>query len=62
MTMNIKKEYQQPAAQVCESQTETIIALSIMDGKASSSADVLVKGNDWSQTDDEDDDDDALFE
>ena len=54
--MNMKKEYQQPAGQVYASQTEAMLAVSIMDGKADSSTDVLVKENDWSLTEDEDSD------
>lgn len=54
--MNMKKEYQQPVAEVYASQTSSMLAVSIMDGKADSSTEVLVKENDWSLTEDEDSD------
>lgn len=43
----MKKEYQQPAGQVYASQAEAMLAVSIMDGQASSGTEVLAPENPW---------------
>ena len=56
----MNKKYLQPAMQALAAQPVTVLALSILDGKASSGTDVLVKENPWEL--DADEDKEGVFE